>query len=737
MAPGPDGDGDDEELVDIELEEIAGEALAPPRAPPLPARPISAPPTFARPPRPTEPQVPLEARASPPPAEGEVELGDIVEVRQPIVEAAETDARADRVELESEAAAATEPARRAALLLEVARLVETEGDGERALAAAREAFAADPSLPVTLWGLRRLLSRAGQWQELADAYQTAANAVTVTAGETRGGRAGADLLVERGRLLEDRLGRDDDAVASYDAARAADPEHAGALLALLLVSARRQEPAAIASALGGLALRAEGTRRAALAIEEARVWRQSAAVPDGAARALGVLTAELERGDAALPVATVLGELEALTAADAPPDVAVRALAEIAGRVAPLDRELAVALWRERAREQTARLDAPADALASLEEAARLDPAHPVVATDRLLLVEALAGGAAADALAPTLIADAATDDDAVDLALLHAETAIRAGRDTAAAASLSIQRVRDRRGGRVDLRALELVLAIRARDAAALHDGFVAEAEHAGGKGTGEAASAADALVAAGAIKQWRLNDPPAAEALYRRALDRVPTHAPATYALVDRLLSDGRAAEAAALLEKTLTWASDVSTMFEVWAREMVVSIYADEIGAPDKAAEHQRRLVELTPKDVQRRVRLADVEMSRAAGHANLSPQVDNLMALADLAGDPAVAIALKVEAGRMLLRSPTPDLRRRGESQLTELVTQDASGLAASALEASSDGGRARRAGARTSSQPPRPTRRPRPCARCASVSRTTTKRTGASRKRWRR
>ena len=100
------------------------------------------------------------------------------------------------------------------------------------------------------------------------------------------------------------------------------------------------------------------------------------------------------------------------------------------------------------------------------------------------------------------------------------------------------------------------------------------------------------------------------------------MPTHAPATFALVDRLLSDGRAAEAAALLEKTLTWASDISTMFEVWAREMVVSIYADEIGAPDKAAEHQRRLVELTPKDVQRRVRLADVEMSRAAGHADLS-------------------------------------------------------------------------------------------------------------------
>src|SRR6266496_589914 len=240
MAPGPDGDGDDEEVVDIELEEIAGEALAPPRAPPLPARPISAPPAFARPPRPTEPQVPLETPASPP-AEGEVELGDLVEVRQPIAEAAETDPRADRVELEREADAAPEPARRAALLLEVARLVEAEGDGERALAAARDAFAADPSLPVTLWGLRRLLARADHWEELAAAYQTAAEAPTAVADDPRGARARADLLVERGRLLEDRLQRDDDAVASYHAAQAADPERAGALLALLLVGARRQE----------------------------------------------------------------------------------------------------------------------------------------------------------------------------------------------------------------------------------------------------------------------------------------------------------------------------------------------------------------------------------------------------------------------------------------------------------------------------------------------------------------
>src|SRR5262245_10352200 len=166
MAEG--SDGDDDELVEIELEEIPGEALEPPSAP-ASARPSppSVPADSARPPRPIVPP----PAAEPAPAEGEVELGDIVEVRQPIVEAAEADAKVDRQLLESEAAAATEPSRQAVLLLEIARLVEGEGNREGALAATRQAFSADPSLPVTLWSLRRLLSEAGLWRELADAYR--------------------------------------------------------------------------------------------------------------------------------------------------------------------------------------------------------------------------------------------------------------------------------------------------------------------------------------------------------------------------------------------------------------------------------------------------------------------------------------------------------------------------------------------------------------------------------------
>src|SRR5689334_21644054 len=113
MPDGPHGmasghDGDDDELVEIELEELPGEASDPlPRAPApgppsLPVLPVP-PGWVTRPPRPAETPAVVELEA--PPAEGEVELADIVEVRQPIAEAAEIDPHADRALIEREAAA--------------------------------------------------------------------------------------------------------------------------------------------------------------------------------------------------------------------------------------------------------------------------------------------------------------------------------------------------------------------------------------------------------------------------------------------------------------------------------------------------------------------------------------------------------------------------------------------------------------------------------------------------------
>src|SRR5688572_21837826 len=137
MAPG--SDGDDEELVEIELEEEL-----PPPLPPEGSRPVPAPPVVA------------EETTS----DDDI-VADIVEVRQPMAEAAEEDAHGDRQLYEAEADAA-EPSRRAVLLLEAARLVD--GPPAEVLEATRRAFAADPGLPVTLWPLRRLLVAGGHWQ---------------------------------------------------------------------------------------------------------------------------------------------------------------------------------------------------------------------------------------------------------------------------------------------------------------------------------------------------------------------------------------------------------------------------------------------------------------------------------------------------------------------------------------------------------------------------------------------
>ena len=336
------------------------------------------------------------------------------------------------------------------------------------------------------------------------------------------------------------------------------------------------------------------------------------------------------------PSPALLVELESLTAADVPPDVALRALAELARRSAALDVGFAVALWRERARLALRRAgDEPGVALESLDEAARLEPTHPIVALERLQLAAALGRGDVVDAMAAEMLDVAADDDQAVDVALLHAELASRGGRDAAARATLAHARVQARRGERGDLRALELALAVRHRDAEALHAALVDEAGRATGRVGADVAAAAGALVAAGAIRQWRLDDAAGAEQLYRRALERSPTHAPALHALVALLETHGRGTEAAELLETALTRAAAITTMFEVWAREKLVSIYADEIGEPAKAGEHQLRLVELAPKDVGRRVRLADIDLSREAD-GDGAHAADNLLALADAGG-----------------------------------------------------------------------------------------------------
>jgi hypothetical protein len=704
MPPGTDAD--DEELVEIDVEIDGPPPLPASSSPesvpqPVPDSGPSSAPEFLADAGDTEPNLGAAPAEEPPPGPPDIlEIPDAVELQPPILEAAADELAAALALYEAEAAAA-EGGRRGALLLEIARLQEAadvadkgggregfESGSSAALATARAAFAIDPASVPALWLLRRLLARTGGWEELAAIYEQAAQAPSSAADP----RLRSELLIARGRLLEDRLARAADAINCYWEALAATPDHPGALLSLLLAGARRQDAALCAEALGGLARRAETpTVRAALVIEEALAWRRSQG-SDGAERALAVLEDELGRNDAGSPLGALLVELEALTRANVPAATAARALDGLAERVGQVDGGLGVALLRERARLLRQELAAPEAALEALDQAARLDPAHPLVAAGRLELALALDRRDAAGEIARAFVLAAARDDEAVDFALGYAEAIFDPTNPDAALELLQTPRVQQCRPARADLRALELALAVVRRDTTALADAFArgADAEtHA------DSGSKVAALAAAAAIRAVALGQTDVAADLYRRAIDTSDSPElarPALQALVSLQLAGGRIEEATAILESALAGhsasadgAGEADAAFEMWARESLVGFYADELGAPGRALPHQSRLVAMQPQDLARRVRLCDLDLG--SGPEGLPPRerADNLLALAAGAIDPAVEVALRVMAGRALGDSPDPRQVGEGLALLEAAAAVDPSGLAAARLE----------------------------------------------------
>ena len=539
-----------------------------------------------------------------------------------------------------------------------------------------------------LWLLRRLLVRAGGWEELAAIYEQAIQAPSSAADP--GLRA--ELLIARGRLLEDRLARANDAVACYREALAAAPDHPGALLSLLLAGARGQDPALRAEALAGLARRAETpAARGALVIEEGLAWRR-AEPRDGADRALAVMEEELGRNDAGSPVGALLVELELLARADVPATTAARALEDLARRLSKVDPNLAVALLRERARLLRRELLAPEAALETLDEAARVDPTHPLVAAERFELALALDRRDAADEIARAFLVVAERDDEAVDFALACAEAIFDPARPDAAVEILQTPRVQACRPARADLRALELALALVRRDPRALADAFTVGADTETHADTG---SKVGALIAAGAVRAGPLGQTDVAADLYRRAIDLRPR--PRRCGRRCKRSSRCRPPEVASRTRRrcwSRRWrcrrraaegTDEADAAFEIWARESLVAIYADELGAPARALPHQRRLVAMQPQESARRVRLCDLDLESGPEGLRPNERAENLLALAAGAADPAVEVALRVMAGRALADSPEPRQVAEGLALLGEAAAVDPSGLAAARLE----------------------------------------------------
>ena len=125
------------------------------------------------------------------------------------------EAQADALQRELQASLSKE--RIGALAYELGELCERQlGDEARAVKAFGRALQADPSLRSNLWAIRRVFYRRGLWPNL----------VKLIGAETRfapDDAARADLLVERGHILEDQVGDSGEASQSYQQAAAADP----------------------------------------------------------------------------------------------------------------------------------------------------------------------------------------------------------------------------------------------------------------------------------------------------------------------------------------------------------------------------------------------------------------------------------------------------------------------------------------------------------------------------------
>jgi tetratricopeptide (TPR) repeat protein len=597
-------------------------------------------------------------------------------------EAAVEDARADSGLYAAEAALAADGARRAALWLEIERLAEAAlGDGDAALAAAREAFAAAPASPAALGSLRRHLVARGQWDELARAYEAA------LAGEALAPVDRADLLVERGRVLEDRLSRADEARACYEAALAALPEHAPALLALLVTGASASDGAALERALGGLASLARSpARRAALAASLARMLRVSGGGV-GATRALRVVREALQTRVPETPLAPLLAELDALSRSAELPTVRARALQEL-GHEGSLDVAWVAALLRERARLLQDRLGDPRGALEALEGASRLAPGHALIAAE---LVELAAEQDRFDVLDRTVArfeGAVGRGDAAHALALRRVAALGRRGRVADALAAFEASPALKRAAGEPAVFGLRVALLARAGDTAGLVDAFAAEGARAGG------AAGARALTFAAAVRQWWGSDAGGAEELYRRAIAAAPEERAAWDALDGLLAAEARAAERADLLEGALAHvAGDAGAAErELALREELVALYRDELQAPARAFAHERELVRAAPNDMRRRVRLHDLALLGGAPAGDVAEataeQVESLRALAEGADDAAVSAALKVEAARLLRRAGGAPARWAEAARLlAEAAPDDVTGLATALLEAS--------------------------------------------------
>ncbi|MCK6504171.1 hypothetical protein L6R53_12345 [Myxococcota bacterium] len=463
----------------------------------------------------------------------------------------------------------------AAEALQDAALVERNSlrRPDEAASLLQQAIERDPQDWFALRLLREMYYRSFSWGPLVEVLGQMAALVS--------GPRAARVQLERGRVLEERLGDPDGARAAYEAALAASPGHAPAFLAVERLAQAAGDLERLQALYQGEADRLEGPDAAFWQARSLRVARQR---PDLDADAL---SERFQRALAQDPSPELRREQQVFLAGAGRPAELAQALQAEADATAGTER--AWALFRL-GQLQAGTLDQPDAAVESYRAAAEADPsAGPALEAAAALLADrgeharllALLEGSLARIQDPNLVVTTLYRMGE----LCEGPLADQAGART------WFERVLETAPGYLPaLEGLERVYTrLEAWDRlAAVYEQRAILAE--------EPAAVALQLHRAGAVCDFRLGDIDRARSFYQRALENVPDFPPSLDAYVRIMEADGDWAGLARALRAASEATRDANEVVSLTYR--AARILADRVGDPDQAMALLRRCLELSP-------------------------------------------------------------------------------------------------------------------------------------------
>ena len=628
----------------------------------------------------------IEILDAEPMAAGEAPLAGAIDPVDLIQRRAKNERPRDRIAaLERQLRDEKDHGRAAVLQHEIAvvleRTAQADTDAAQGYAAALQH---DPALRPNLWALRRIYYRRGMWPSLL-------RLLDLEADSAASPRERAELLTEKGHILEDRLGNVEEALTCYRTAHELDQDALAPIVALEKVLTRQAGESALASTSTRpsdellsvyrslLAATKDPGRRVALLIEQARIEEIPRISTDGKDVPKPDVTAALnylhDAYDVGVDQLRVIDEIVRITAAAGRIPDCLTAL-EIRAEILEMQAENAtqqrkqllndqivgIRRWQANlARERIGNLEL---AWQYLEKAQEKSPADPLLGPELLT------------------VADAQGQPERLIQQLLERERELRIQRPEDAPPPVGVWLRQalalrgmgnDEEADRIEAKVAEVApshlllemlrrrRAMRNYDLSSLATQLVAEAERAAqgivgkdGVVVRDPLWAVDALIAATDCA-LQAGDLATAETLAQRAEALLPN--PMTEAgRVPRRLLDAQLEEIylrssregllAGLFEGRIA-DGQITQTEEVLLRETLIELYSGILGSPENATPHKRALERLGQTDL----RIQRREVLKARQRGNLAEE--------------EAALAQWIQAVSAKAKPPEADLLRRAE------------------------------------------------------------------------